>query len=250
MYRDNYAHCPRCKTELITIGTALACANCGGRFVEASELLAFAREMSPAGVEPPSDLVFIGREHAPSEPLACPRCGDPTRSVWASSVIPVNQCERHGVWFDPNEMQQTLIAYAHASFAAQHRSQLELRSSQLELRSSQQEMQGMYLPWISVAIETTIPGRAAQPLQLIEAQQLLKPVLLIGSSADADIRLFHGARHHHAKIWRMKDNPPLLLAMAGENSVLFDGKWVTSLTLRTGDQCTVGSYTLTFTVLS
>ena len=43
------------------------------------------------------------------QPLPCPACSEPM-GTWSLFKVQIDRCEPHGVWFDPDELAQVLLA--------------------------------------------------------------------------------------------------------------------------------------------
>jgi Zn-finger nucleic acid-binding protein len=107
VYREQSRPCPACGGELAVQSLRWRferCAACGGAFVEEGVLAEMMREMGAAA--PP---IFGPRAHGPAR--RCPGCAEPMAWV-ALEILPLERCPAHGIWFDPEELQQALHAGA------------------------------------------------------------------------------------------------------------------------------------------
>lgn len=104
MYRDEYERCPRCQVELTDAGAVRSCGACRGQWASASTLLDMAQTMTHPNPLPP--LQFAAHDRAK---LACPSCQDGMTTLRAGK-IEIDRCDKHGYWFDRDELQQILMA--------------------------------------------------------------------------------------------------------------------------------------------
>ncbi len=104
MYRDEYERCPRCHVELIETGAIRSCTTCRGQWAAQTALLEMVAEMTRPD---PPHLRFRRNERA--ETLACPSCGH-GMAAWRFHEIELDRCEKHGIWFDRDELQHVLYA--------------------------------------------------------------------------------------------------------------------------------------------
>jgi Zn-finger nucleic acid-binding protein len=95
--------CPRCGHDLAPLPGALACKACHGVWVSEAEVQRRLRERCRAD---PGPLVF-GDGLGPV--LPCPVCWDPME-VRALDRVTIDRCPRHGLWFDADELERTLLA--------------------------------------------------------------------------------------------------------------------------------------------
>jgi len=103
-YRDRSDRCPRCATELIDARAARGCPTCRGLWVALPDLLEMTYAMTPSPYK--LELPFV---HSPHQPLACPACTE-VMGTWSLFGVQVDRCDNHGVWFDPDELGQILLA--------------------------------------------------------------------------------------------------------------------------------------------
>ena len=104
MYRDAHDKCPRCGVDLLDARAARGCPNCRGLWIELGSLAAMVRDMVEVYV--PIALPFEPHDR---QPLPCPHCSAPM-ATWRLFRVDVDRCEHHGVWFDPDELAQVLLA--------------------------------------------------------------------------------------------------------------------------------------------
>jgi Zn-finger nucleic acid-binding protein len=104
VYRDEYERCPRCHVELIDTGTVRSCTACRGQWASQAALLEMAAEMTRPN---PPQIRFL--PHKRAEKLACPSCGN-AMGTWRFHKTELDRCEKHGIWFDRDELEQVLYA--------------------------------------------------------------------------------------------------------------------------------------------
>lgn len=104
MYRDQRERCPRCGVELVDARAARGCPNCRGLWVALPDLLEMATQMNagPYAVQ----LPFVKSAH---QPMPCPTCTE-LMGTWSLFDVQLDRCEKHGIWFDPDELAQILLA--------------------------------------------------------------------------------------------------------------------------------------------
>jgi len=106
IYRDDIDQCPRCGNELIDARAARGCQNCGGLWIGLGDVQEMAQQMQIP--QQPVELPFA--EDA-RDPLSCPNCHDPMRTLLLFDV-PIDSCIKHGVWFDGQELALVLLRAA------------------------------------------------------------------------------------------------------------------------------------------
>lgn len=111
VFRDNHIHCPRCGTALGEVRTPVGhrfmqCHNCTGQWVELMILREMFHKLKP-GRPAPS---LLNRRDSDAQ-LLCPSCSKPMHKR-TMARLDLDQCEQHGVWFDGNELENTLYTYA------------------------------------------------------------------------------------------------------------------------------------------
>jgi Zn-finger nucleic acid-binding protein len=105
IYRDELERCPRCGVELIQAGSARACNACRGLWMTQEMLVEMAANMQWPAQPVPLPCV----PDATRQPLPCPACTSPMQT-WTLHGVPIDRCDRHGIWFDRDELQQVLYA--------------------------------------------------------------------------------------------------------------------------------------------
>ena len=112
--RDAFPTCPRCRAALDPRGDRHVCTGCDGALVTepvVSQLIAdmIGDQVSALGwagkVAEPQPLAFLARSSA--QTLVCPCC-DATMETLDLYGIAVDRCAAHGVWFDKQELADTL----------------------------------------------------------------------------------------------------------------------------------------------
>lgn len=103
MYRDEYERCPRCNVELTDAGAVRSCEACRGQWASAATLLEMAATMTH-----PNPLPTLEFADHPRTALACPSCQTGMRTLRAGK-IEIDRCDKHGYWFDRDELQQILM---------------------------------------------------------------------------------------------------------------------------------------------
>ncbi len=107
--------CPRCKSgELDAFanqdGTLFDCGRCGGQFVAADVLHAMIRRHQSVPIETPHRLRAGNPIHDPVTYIPCPFCRDLMlrHNFGKVSGIIVDDCAKHGTWFDVGELARVL----------------------------------------------------------------------------------------------------------------------------------------------
>lgn len=114
VFRDNHIHCPRCGTALDEVRTPVGhrfmqCQTCSGQWVDLTILREMFHKLKPGQPSP----ALLSRQDGDSS-LPCPTCSK-TMHKRIMASLPLDQCDQHGVWFDGNELEGTLYAYALAT---------------------------------------------------------------------------------------------------------------------------------------
>lgn len=96
--------CPVCATPLDGSGAgAWRCPSCAGAFVSDAALRARLEAMAGRPVGP----LGGGSHDGPAR--RCPHCAAVMRRSRLATV-PIDRCDDHGFWFDPDELAQVLAA--------------------------------------------------------------------------------------------------------------------------------------------
>ncbi|HEY4058037.1 MAG TPA: zf-TFIIB domain-containing protein [Kofleriaceae bacterium] len=96
--------CPRCGTELVQAGAARGCETCSGLWLGAGDLDEMVTTM-----QTPVQRVTLTTLETPRDPLRCPTCTEPMRTV-SMFGVPIDICSKqHGIWFDANELALVLL---------------------------------------------------------------------------------------------------------------------------------------------
>jgi Zn-finger nucleic acid-binding protein len=106
IYRDQMEQCPRCGVDLIDAGAARRCSDCNGLWLGIADVQEMAQQMQTP-LEP-VELPFALDERPP---LQCPGCTEPMRTLTLYGVE-IDTCEKHGIWFDPQELALVLLRSA------------------------------------------------------------------------------------------------------------------------------------------
>lgn len=103
-YRDEHEKCPRCGTDLTDAVVGLACTNCRGLWISPASVWEMAANMQT----PPGIIELPFAEDSGRDKLSCPTCRESMllRSLYA---VPIDICEKHGIWFDANELAAVLV---------------------------------------------------------------------------------------------------------------------------------------------
>jgi len=106
-YREITVQCVACGIPLreveIERGLTLSrCPQCGGAWMDVDEFLALLRAHQPRLA---LDELPAQNDGTPRRP--CPRCGARMDIAWLE-YLQLDQCEDHGVWFDPGELDRAL----------------------------------------------------------------------------------------------------------------------------------------------
>jgi len=106
MYRDSRDQCPRCGEALIDARAARACSMCAGMWLGIGDVQEMVQEMKvPVR---PVQLPFAADTR---QSIPCPDCTEPMRTLLLYDV-PVDACNKHGVWFDAHELAKVLLEAA------------------------------------------------------------------------------------------------------------------------------------------
>ena len=92
--------CPVCDSPLIEAGRTSSCVLCEGAWVAEDVLVAILEQRA-------STLVELPWEARQDKPRPCAECKTEMQTVNLGSVA-LDRCDKHGVWFDANEMTQLL----------------------------------------------------------------------------------------------------------------------------------------------
>jgi Zn-finger nucleic acid-binding protein len=110
IYRDSFPLCLTCGVALrmarVGTNTFARCPSCQSALVDHVTFAAMWAEMAPGRLPPRYEPRKFG--HAPRH---CPSCSEPMVPVRVLAV-PLDWCQEHGVWFDPEELATTLAAAA------------------------------------------------------------------------------------------------------------------------------------------
>jgi Zn-finger nucleic acid-binding protein len=102
LFRDQFTYCPRCRATLETAGEKVLCRSCRGMWVPEATLVEMFRDMHGGFV--PRGSLFPRQ----GEPLPCPGCNEAMKPMTLETVA-VDYCERHGLWFDDQELGWALL---------------------------------------------------------------------------------------------------------------------------------------------
>jgi Zn-finger nucleic acid-binding protein len=100
-FRTATIDCPRCRTVALTSGELRHCTKCKGSWIPTETLAEHVSTMQ-ANVNP--KLIW---KHEAREALPCAVC----RRMMETALlfdVPVDRCEAHGVWFDKDELSESL----------------------------------------------------------------------------------------------------------------------------------------------
>ena len=99
-YRDQTLLCPACRQELHFLGDRYTCAQCHGCFVENAALEGLVAEMTGQPWTIPAMVGSVGQR-------SCPICAS-ALGVESLEGASIDRCPSHGVWFDPQELEDVL----------------------------------------------------------------------------------------------------------------------------------------------
>ena len=100
-YRDQPLPCPVCRTrELAFLADRYGCDECHGAFVENAALEALVGEMTGAPWQVPAVTGAPGSR-------SCPICAEALSEERLEGAT-IDRCVKHGVWFDPKELEEVL----------------------------------------------------------------------------------------------------------------------------------------------
>lgn len=114
VFREIRRMCPRCHGEFQELRTSLGhrferCSSCHGNWVESLTLVEMFEKLRPGQGMP----LMTPRQDSEGE-LRCPTCTRPMLKQWLH-MLALDQCSSHGIWFDGDELEQTLYRYALSS---------------------------------------------------------------------------------------------------------------------------------------
>jgi Zn-finger nucleic acid-binding protein len=100
-FRGKQLSCPKCNAALAFEGDRWDCKTCAGTFVEDAALMAMVSDIlkTPWGMPPVSGTAGAA---------ACPVCAT-AMTVERLASTTIDRCERHGVWFDEDELATVLL---------------------------------------------------------------------------------------------------------------------------------------------
>jgi hypothetical protein len=93
--------CPVCSKPLGFEADRWACSSCTGSFVEDAALVAMVQDITRAYWEMPAPTQVVGARN-------CPACAK-AMTVEHFQSAEIDRCTGHGVWFDTEELERTLI---------------------------------------------------------------------------------------------------------------------------------------------
>lgn len=93
--------CPACRKALQFEADRWACTSCSGSFVEDAALVAMVQDITRAHWEMPAPTTVEGTR-------ACPACTK-AMTIEHFQSAEIDRCAGHGVWFDTEELERTLI---------------------------------------------------------------------------------------------------------------------------------------------
>lgn len=101
------ASCPRCRNvPLDDLPLVRHCRRCKGSWI--SEETLHQRVAAARGPRPGLGLTWRNEARAA---LRCAICAEPMETLVVRDT-PIDRCQRHGVWFDANELAHVLVAVA------------------------------------------------------------------------------------------------------------------------------------------
>lgn len=86
--------------------TVRACRQCGGAWVGQADLRHMLQIMEDPGMRAHELLKYLGKDSK----RACPACHETMRIVWVAGTE-LDECKKHGVWFDRSELARVLYAF-------------------------------------------------------------------------------------------------------------------------------------------
>lgn len=104
--------CPVCDAPLDEAGRTSRCLLCEGAWVAEDVLVAILEQRA-------STLVDLPWEARQDKPRPCAECKAEMQTVNLGSVA-LDRCEKHGVWFDMNELTQLLKQVKRFKAAVDH----------------------------------------------------------------------------------------------------------------------------------
>lgn len=110
VYRDHHMLCLLCGVALerrkYRAYASYACQQCGAAWVHHAHLDNMLALMVPAGVDRPQ---LVRRPSHHDDPVRhCPECDRPM-AQWMVGADRIDQCDTHGLWFDPGELARVLF---------------------------------------------------------------------------------------------------------------------------------------------
>jgi Zn-finger nucleic acid-binding protein len=114
VFRDIRRMCPRCGGDFHEQRTSLGhrferCSSCRGNWVDTLTLVEMFERLRPGEGMP----IMLAR-HGDGDELRCPTCTRPMARRLLN-MLHLDECSSHGVWFDGDELEQTLYRYVLSS---------------------------------------------------------------------------------------------------------------------------------------
>lgn len=101
-FRTQVLHCPRCPTTELTAGELRHCTTCKGAWIPEQTLAEHVGAMQ-VEMRPKLDWEVSKKRIG----LSCASCRQTMETLLLFGV-PVDRCHSHGVWFDKDELAETL----------------------------------------------------------------------------------------------------------------------------------------------
>ena len=243
IYRDHLEQCPRCHVELVDAGSARRCSNCGGLWLQEDVVTEMVLEMVPPGMF--GRLVVQPRPEPRTDDLGCPECKRPMQRI-AMHGIPIDRCTAHGIWFDPDELEQVLRRCAKEGTRSLDGRLPRRQPAPAPAPAPEPPAAATPPPAVSAdALRFRIRG----PDGSIRDEHLDQPIIKIGRAANAHVRIDDpAAARLHAVIDASEPGDVVLIDLGSDAGTTVNGVRSIKQSLTTGDVIGVGATQIEVTI--
>lgn len=255
-YRAANEECPRCGLALVDARSARGCRSCGGLWVGEAVLTEMIVAMLPP--RPLSRLVLAVLDRA-DRPIPCPTCKTAMEPTTIHEVS-LDRCpERHGVWFDAEELQ---VALRRVAEPGREPPLVELpwkplhRSRPVERRLRAEAPSPTPPPALAPVVTEHAPELAFviqepdQPPRALRLRQNVIKVGKLGSLAGGHLQLVDGTVSRlHAVIEAQPPAEVAIIDLGSSAGTFVNGEPVARRTLRSGDRLALGDTLIDVTIV-